>query len=89
MGLIEEIRARNENELEAACDLGLGLMRGRRAELKLGYSAGSALRTACDLFTLNAKETEYLWGYMRGFAQGMVEDQQQTYPAGSRMEVLP
>jgi hypothetical protein len=70
-GLIDELRERNETVLDAAKELGRGLMRGNKAEFKLGYSWDNAALAAVDMFDLPKIDAFELRFYLLGFARGM------------------
>jgi hypothetical protein len=63
-----------------ARELVRGLMRGDRAQWKLGYSAAAAIDA---VRTVKGDEavTPELIAYAEGFADGMAEPQDRTYPA--------
>lgn len=69
------------NTLEALTDRELvaGLMRGNRAELKLGYSPANA-ELAVRGLRPNASHEE-LRGYSQGFSDGMQRSQPMVVPA--------
>jgi hypothetical protein len=52
-------------------ELGRGLMRGDRVELKLGYTAANATIAARDLHRLSESEVALLEAYLDGFSAGM------------------
>lgn len=56
---------------DAARELGRGLMRGKRDELKLGYSWENAALVAIDSYGLTPNDQTALRMYLRGFALGL------------------
>jgi hypothetical protein len=73
MSIIQDIRARHTNDEHAARELGRGLMRGKRDELKLGYSWENAALVAIDAYGLSEFDTAQLRLYLYGFALGLHE----------------
>lgn len=72
-GIIEDIRERNATKLDAAKELGRGLMRGERPKLKLGYSWENAALAAERYFKgATIEDGIELRIYLLGFAQGMI-----------------
>lgn len=74
MTLIDEIRQRNESAQEAARELGTGLMRGNRDELKLGYSYENASLSAIHAFALPKLDATELRCYLLGYACGLLHE---------------
>lgn len=60
-------------------ELVAGLMRGNRRELKLGYSAANAVAAVMDLRP--ELDRSALMTYARGFADGLAENPELTYPS--------
>jgi hypothetical protein len=54
-----------------ARELGRGLMRGDRAQLKLGYSGENAALAVREIHQLSEREAAVLDAYLEGFAAGM------------------
>lgn len=76
MGIAFDMSARVGGTLPGAQELGRGLMRGNRAELKLGYNAGAALSTVREAFereglALTREQEVTLGAYLIGFSDGM------------------
>lgn len=85
MSALTEILKRAETDrFGAACELGRGLMRGNRRDMKLGYSWQNAARAATNVIPLSYDEDEHsaLDFHLEGFAYGLEEDNNLTYPAG-------
>lgn len=74
-GLIEEMRERNATVQDAARELGRGLMRGNRGELKLGYSWENAEHAAAKMFELPKWDALELKVYLLGFATGITRSE--------------
>lgn len=62
--------------------LGRGLMRGDRAEEKLGYCAQDAVHAVCRLHDLNEAETAALEAYLDGFSARMRRKPTRRWPSG-------
>lgn len=82
MSTIEEIRERNETALDAAKELGRGLMRGNKEELKLGYSFENATFAAAKMFLpspapdIDMLELKiHLLAFGAGMTDGITEEQ--------------
>lgn len=71
MTSIDEIRARHEDPVDAACALGRGLMRGDRDCLKLGYTARNAQLAATRAFAVPLEAAEEVLAHLIGYADGM------------------
>lgn len=85
MSALTEILKRAETDrLAAACELGRALMRGDRDDMKLGYSWQNASRAVTNIIPLSYDEDEHkaLDFHLEGFAYGLEEDSEHTYPAG-------
>lgn len=67
--------------LEAAMELGRGLMRGNASQFKQGYSANAAASAAQNLIKLDDVDAIALITHLRGFAYGMREDSDEVLPA--------
>ncbi len=66
--------------------LGRGLMRGDRAEEKLGYCAQDAVHAVCRLHDLNEAETAALEAYLDGFSARMRRKPSSALAVGLRGE---
>lgn len=71
MTLFDEIRDRNKTTIDAAKELGRGLMRGNSEELKLGYSWENAAHVCSDAYDLPKIDAHEVKIYLFGFANGM------------------
>lgn len=74
MSIIEEIRERNATVIDAANELGRGLMRGNRARHQLGYSWENATLTAIDAYELPDMDQIEVRAHLLAFAAGMKDD---------------
>lgn len=67
-------------------DLGRALMRGDRAELKLGYTAANATLAARRLHQLSESQSALLEAYLDGFSAGMCHQPKSAKDVGLRGE---
>lgn len=82
MSALTEILKRAETDrFGAACELGRALMRGDRDDMKLGYSWQNAATAAANVIPLALDERNALDFHLEGFALGLQEDSDLTYPA--------
>lgn len=71
MSIIEEIRNRNATDLDAAKELGRGLMIGDRSQFKLGYSNRNAVIAAAHAYHLDLGSENELEFYLLGYSDGL------------------
>lgn len=73
MSIIEEIRNRNSSTLDAAKELGRGLMLGNASQFKLGYSNRNAALSAIDAYRLDGGQVDEIEFYLLGYSHGLNE----------------